>query len=151
MLMVTGACGGSLAGRHLTFEPRLREAARLVELVDVHAMIDISDGLAADIHHVLDASHVGAILDAAAIPIHADVQRLPSDRTPLLRALSDGEDFELAFAVSPGDSAVLLQQWHEPTPLQVIGEITRETTCRLREPNGSLRELPPLGWTHAMD
>ncbi len=151
VLMVTGACGGSLAGRHLTFVPRLREAAKLVELVGIHAMIDISDGLAADVHHVLNASGVGAILEAAAVPIHPDVQRLPADKTPLERALSDGEDFELVFTLSATDAVTLQREWRESTPLNIIGLITAESGCRLRESDGSLRNLPSLGWTHLLD
>lgn len=151
VVMLTGACGGSLSGRHLTFAPRLREAAKLVELVDVHAMIDISDGLAADVHHILRASRVGAILDAAAIPIHSDVQQMPPDKAPLERALSDGEDFELAFTVSADAAATLQRTWREPTPLSIIGQITADSECRLREPGGALRSLPPMGWTYRLD
>jgi len=68
-ILTTGAFGGSLIGRHLNFQPRVEEAQRLHQAADLHAMIDVSDGLAADLHHILDESHVGAILHAADIPI----------------------------------------------------------------------------------
>ncbi|CAK9028421.1 Thiamine-monophosphate kinase (TMP kinase) (Thiamine-phosphate kinase), partial [Durusdinium trenchii] len=72
-LMVSGPLGGSFpSGRHLTFEPRVELAAYLVEHVQVHAMIDLSDGLGSDLRHLLDASEVGAILKADSIPIHED-------------------------------------------------------------------------------
>src|SRR5438093_750541 len=54
-LFVTGELGGSLAGKHLDFEPRLAEAQWLAELFPVHAMIDISDGLAGDLRHLMHA------------------------------------------------------------------------------------------------
>jgi thiamine-monophosphate kinase len=149
-IFVTGACGGSLAGRHLTFTPRLVEAARLTKLVPLHAMIDISDGLAADLHHILDESRVGAMVEAAAIPIHADVGIPADDRTPLEHALSDGEDFELLFTVAAEDGPNLLSAWDHSTPLTVIGRITAESGCRLQSSDGTLADLPPLGWTHPL-
>ncbi|HUQ73040.1 MAG TPA: thiamine-phosphate kinase [Planctomycetaceae bacterium] len=146
-VFVTGACGGSLAGRHLTFTPRVTEAARLTELVPLHAMIDISDGLAADLHHVLDESRVGAVLNAAAIPIHADVE--PTDfETALNHALSDGEDFELLFTIAAEDCPRLLSAWDHATPLTQIGTITAGIGCRMHCVDGSTVDLPPLGWSH---
>jgi thiamine-monophosphate kinase len=148
-VFVTGACGGSLSGRHLTFTPRLSEAARLIELVPLHAMIDISDGLAADLHHILKESGVGAELHAAAIPIHADVA--PADfQTALDHALSDGEDFELLFTVAADDGSRLQSAWDHRIPLARIGEITSQPGCRLHHVDGSLTDLPPLGWSHSL-
>jgi len=68
-LFLTGELGGSLAGKHLDFEPRLAEAQWLAEHFPIHAMIDVSDGLAADLRHILRLSQVGAELLARAIPI----------------------------------------------------------------------------------
>ena len=59
-IFVTGELGGSLAGRHLDFEPRLAEARWLAEHFSIHAMIDLSDGLAGDLRHILNAGSVGA-------------------------------------------------------------------------------------------
>jgi len=149
-IFVTGACGGSLSGRHLTFTPRLKEAARLAELVPLHAMIDISDGLAADLHHVLDESRVGAVLHAAAIPIHPDVGQPTDSRTALDHALSDGEEFELLFTVSAEDGPRLLSTWDHATPLTHIGTITPDRGCRMDCVDGSTVDLPPLGWSHSL-
>ena len=149
-IWVTGACGGSLAGRHLTFEPRLREVSRLLELVALHALIDISDGLSADLAHILDASGVGAVVDAGAIPIHADVALLPPEKSPLARALSDGEDFELIFCVSPSDADRLRAAWDLPTPITEIGQIVSGSGAQLRHANGDIVPLPPQGWTHSL-
>src|SRR5437868_4064648 len=66
-IMATGSFGGSIAGKHLNFTPRVNEALVLHETAALHAMIDVSDGLAADLWHILDESCVGAILDAGAI------------------------------------------------------------------------------------
>lgn len=146
-IFVTGALGGSIHGRHLTFEPRVREAGRLVELVKPHAMIDISDGLAADLHHILTASRVGAVLDATAIPISRDLQIENADEA-LRHALSDGEDFELLLTVSEADAQRLLSHWNDRTPLASIGRITAERECWLTGTNHGREQLPPLGWSH---
>src|SRR5436853_428773 len=71
-LFVTGPLGGSIRGHHLDFTPRVQEAQALHGLVHLKAMIDISDGLAADLHHLCSASGCGAELRADAIPIAED-------------------------------------------------------------------------------
>jgi len=102
-LLVTGPLGGSIQGKHLTFIPRVREALRLHEVADLHAMIDISDGLAQDVNHICEESHCGAVLTAEAIPITEAARKMSDAKSPLQHALSDGEDFELVFAVSRED------------------------------------------------
>ena len=100
---VTGPLGGSILGRHLTFTPRVREARTLATTYRISAMIDLSDGLSRDLAHLCRESGVGAVIDAASVPVHADVARLPPDElSPLQHALSDGEDHELCFT-SPDD------------------------------------------------
>ena len=96
-IMVTGTLGGSLAGKHLDFQPRLTEARTLDQCVSLHAMIDVSDGLSADLHHILHQSRVGAIIEATSIPISAAADHADDGRSPLEHALCDGEDFELLF------------------------------------------------------
>ena len=148
-IFVTGALGGSLAsGRHLTFTPRLAEAKKLSEMVDVHAMLDISDGLAADLHHLLNSSQVGAVLDAATIPLTKTALSATDGKSPLLHGLSDGEDFELLFTVSPEAGRQLLADWADDTAVTKIGEIQEAKGCWLRDLQGALAELPPIGWTH---
>lgn len=151
-LFVTGALGGSLpSGRHLQFTPRLREVRLLLGLAEIHAMLDVSDGLAADLHHMLDQSHVGAVLESDRIPISVDACRFNNNaRTPLQRALSDGEDFELLFAVAPCDGRRLEECWNDQTPITRIGQITNDAGCWLRADDGTIAELPPLGWTHSI-
>ncbi len=150
-LFVTGSLGGSLlSGRHLSFSPRLAEVETLVGRVNLHAMIDISDGLAADLHHLLKASGVGAILEAGQIPLTETAKTQAGHRSPLQHGLSDGEDFELLFAVSPDDGRRLVAEWRESTPITHIGEIVRDPGCWLRHSNGQLDPLPPIGWTHRL-
>ena len=67
-IFVTGELGGSLAGKHLEFEPRLAEARWLAQHFSLHAMLDVSDGLAGDLRHILTASRVGAELLAHVDP-----------------------------------------------------------------------------------
>jgi len=147
-ILVTGDLGGSLAGKHVSFRPRVQEALALHEAAALHAMIDISDGLAADLHHILDESGVGAVLRAADIPISAAARQMAGAKTPLEQALGDGEDFELLFTVSPEDGRRLLASRPFEAPLAVIGEITAERGCTIVDASGRSAPLPPQGWVH---
>lgn len=146
-LFVTGSLGGSILGKHLDFTPRVREALALHAAVELRAMCDISDGLSADLNHILEESGCGAVLFADAIPIADAARELSrtSDRTPLQHALSDGEDFELVFAVSPDDGAKLLAA-PPVAGLAKIGECVAEGLWL--EQNGRRERLEPRGWVH---
>jgi thiamine-monophosphate kinase len=153
-LFVTGELGGSLAGKHLEFEPRLEEACWLADHFTLHAMIDISDGLAGDLRHVLRLSNVGAEILARAIPI-SRAARLQAKsgspaKTPLLAALSDGEDFELLFTVAGGGAVPLLDAWKKQFPhtrLSCIGKITAEPGLKLLDETGA-HSLQAHGYVH---
>jgi len=150
-LFVTGRLGGSLLGRHLEFVPRVAEARALAAAVPLHAMIDLSDGLSTDLGHVCRESGVAAEVDAAAIPVSADAERLAErdGRSALDHALSDGEDFELLFAVAPADAEHLERE--RPlgdTPLTRIGRIVEGRGIALVEPDGSRGALEPGGYEH---
>jgi thiamine-monophosphate kinase len=148
-LLVTGPLGGSILGKHLTFTPRVREALELHALADLHAMIDISDGLAADVNHLCEASHCGAVLRAEAIPITEAAGRLNDGRTSLEHALSDGEDFELIFAVTPADGERLLRaQPIAGIQLSHIGECIEQGLWL--EEEGQRRVLEPKGYVHQL-
>lgn len=153
-IFVTGELGGSLAGRHLEFEPRLAEARWLVEHFAIHAMIDLSDGLAGDLRHILKASRVGAELLTTSIPISRAAKLASkaesSAKPPLLAALTDGEDFELLFTIASKDAVPVLDAWkkHFPqTPLTCIGKITAGEGITLRDKSGS-RPLTAHGYEH---
>jgi thiamine-monophosphate kinase len=149
-LFVTGELGGSLLGRHLTFPPRVHEALTLHNTVSLHAMLDVSDGLVADLYHILEESNIGAILNATAIPVSEAAGQTSDERSPLHHALGDGEDFELLFAVSPEDGERLVQNNPLDIRLSRVGEITTEQSCQLRNEDGILCELPRLGWSHSL-
>jgi thiamine-monophosphate kinase len=147
-LIVTGPLGGSLLGRHLRPQPRVQEAVALLAAAPLHAAIDISDGLAADLTHILEESGGrGAILDADAIPIHPDAESMSrrDGRSALDHALNDGEDFELCLAVARDDLAALARS---STPFAVIGEVTAAPGIRLRRRDGSLQPVQPRGFDH---
>lgn len=120
-LYVTGRLGGSLGGRHLSFEPRLEEARWLVSNVRPHAMMDLSDGLARDLPRLAEASGCGFSLDQAALPRHRQCS--------VAQALGDGEDYELLFAVSARSGKELEEAWTAQFPkvkLTRIGNLTDE-------------------------
>jgi thiamine-monophosphate kinase len=146
-IFVTGPLGGSILGHHLDFTPRVREALALNAAVQLHAMCDLSDGLSADLNHILEESRCGAMLLAEAIPVSDAARELSrgSGKSPLQHALGDGEDFELVFTVSPEDGERLLQ--NPPVHgLVKIGECV-ETGLWL-EQNGVRQPLQPTGWVH---
>jgi thiamine-monophosphate kinase len=151
-ILITGPLGGSLAaGRHLRPEPRVAEALALHEAAPIHAMIDISDGLSSDLSHILaESGGFGAILDAAAIPIHGDASDLSHGDALLAldHALHDGEDFELCLVVSAEDADRLMTAPRAPIPLYRVGEITTTSGLRLRLPHGELMPIEPRGFDH---
>lgn len=148
-LMVTGELGGSILGKHLDFAPRIREGLALQEHARLHAMIDVSDGLSADVFHICAESGVGAVLFAERVPISAAAQRMGDGKTPLEHALSDGEDFELAFAVEPADGERLLKaQPIAGITLAHVGVFVPESGLYLEE-GGVRRRIEPRGFQHA--
>ena len=97
IIFVTGPLGGSIKGKHLRFKPRIDEARFLAKNFKINSMIDISDGLIADLFQILAPSKKGAVIYEDLIPISKDAKNLDD-------ALYSGEDFELLFT-SPPDSA----------------------------------------------
>ena len=153
-LFVTGELGGSLAGKHLAFEPRLKEARWLAQHFSIHAMIDISDGLAGDLRHILKASSVGAELLASSIPTSREARSRAREgsigQPALLAALTDGEDFELLFTVASRDAVLLLDAWKEQFPqvkVTCIGKISEKKGISIRDKTG-VRSLTEHGYTH---
>jgi len=150
-IMVTGPLGGSILGHHLDFTPRVREAIRLHYTAQLHAMIDVSDGLARDLHHICAESRCGAVLFAEAIPITDAARQLAArdGRSPLEHALADGEDFELVFTVAPIEGERLLRE--QPVAgISVcrIGEIVADGYWLERA--GKREKLEPMGYEHRL-
>lgn len=153
-IFVTGELGGSLAGKHLEFEPRLAEARWLAQHFPPHAMLDVSDGLAGDLRHILNASRAGAELLGTSIPISREARLAAKAgagaKPALLAALTDGEDFELLFTVASRDAVPLLDAWRKQfprLPLTCIGKVTAGEGITIRDKNGT-RSLTAHGYAH---
>jgi len=149
-ILVTGELGGSLQGKHLQFCPRVQESRLLAQMVELHAMIDISDGLSIDLNHICCESKVAAEIDAQTIPVS---QAVRNSADPLTAALSDGEDFELLFCVSPSDAGKLLREWpgRSSVRLSLVGRIIRaksEQRLFIRQANRTVEPLEVKGWEH---
>jgi len=144
-ICVTGLLGGAGYGKHLEFEPRIKEAIKIAQKAEVNAMIDISDGLSSDLSRICQASKVGAIIDAEQIPI-SDEARKGED--PLGSALNDGEDFELLFTLSEKDFQRLQKQWDGPIGITRIGTITDTSKMQMKMPDGQISDLQPKGYDH---
>src|SRR4051812_49993384 len=99
-------------------------------------MIDISDGLSRDLARICRKSNVGAIIDAAAVPIHADAIELArkTGKLPLEHALHDGEDQELLFTSAT-----------RPPAGTLIGAITADRSLMIQK-SGKIEPLAPAGW-----
>jgi len=127
-LFVTGWLGGSRRGKHLRFLPRIEESRWLTKNFAVHAMIDLSDGLGADLPRLARASKVG---------FKIDLQNLPLNRGAKIdNAISDGEDYELLFAISPRERDRLQQSWRKKFPklaLTRIGRLNRKPKTENRK------------------
>ncbi len=148
LLMVTGRLGGSRAGRHLDFFPRISEGRFLRD--HVRAMIDISDGLATDARHIAAASRAGILLDAASIPVAPELDGMPR-ATALRHALEDGEDFELLVSVAPASAKTLTSAWTErfpEVPLTLIGVVTERSGCVELDDQGGIRQIADVGFDH---
>ncbi|MFH1063005.1 MAG: thiamine-phosphate kinase [Candidatus Omnitrophota bacterium] len=142
-IFVTGSLGGSQSGGHLSFTPRVAEARFLASNYPINAMIDISDGLIADLGHILNQSKKGAILEQQNIPIH-----------PKARCWEDafyvGEDFELLFSLPEKAARKLRLNWpFKKVQLSYIGRITAETAeLKLLNKEGKLNKIKPGGYRH---
>jgi thiamine-monophosphate kinase len=139
-IYITGPLGGSILGRHMTFEPRVALARQLAGTGKVTAMIDLSDGLARDLRHICRESGVGAIIEAAAIPIHEDANALSRQdgRSALDHALGDGEDHELLLTGHLDGLGL---------PVARIGRIVQGNQVLL-EREGRTEPLAVRGWEH---
>lgn len=152
LIYVTGALGGAyLPGsrHHLLFEPRLEAGRFLAGKKFATAMIDLSDGIAADLPRLLDASRRGACLAAAAIPLSRAARKTAH---PLHHALCDGEDFELLFTLAPKNRTRFETAWKRKfpkLPATCIGTILANRARRtLHLPDGTAIPLHPGGYQH---
>jgi thiamine-monophosphate kinase len=133
VLFSTGCFGRAVASRHhLLFMPRCREGEWLASKGYARAMIDVSDGLLLDARRLCRSSRMGLRLKTEAIPLR-------SPGTSLREALTDGEDYELLFAVAKRKAGRLLTEWpFRETPLTIIGEFIASDTPVIGDSRGHL-------------
>ncbi len=150
VVLVTGALGGSILGRHLQVEPRVREALLLNERYELTAGMDVSDGLALDASRLAAASDCGIALRLDKIPIAPDAERLAArdGKSPLEHALGDGEDFELLFAATPDVAEQIVRDQPLDVPVTIIGECVVEPGLWQRDSNDALVPLDASGYRH---
>lgn len=147
-IYVTGRLGGSLLGQHYRFTPRLKEGAWLARQDDVCSMMDLSDGLAKDLH-ALTPKGTRPALSSTAVPIAAAARKLAreSKRSSLNHALTDGEDYELLFTLArKADRRAFERAWKKSfkTSLACIGEFIRVDATR----GGEIVLEDYLGYEH---
>jgi thiamine-monophosphate kinase len=172
VLAVTGSLGASAIGllalqrqgreaclrfpgptsAHLRPEPRVVVGKRIGERAGlVSAMIDVSDGLASETHHLAEQSGVGFHVRESAIPVAADTQEAAAALALDCRkaALEGGEDYELLFTYAPADRSRVEALFHgAETPFTDIGLATAEPGVWLQTAGGNLEKLSPGGWIH---
>lgn len=112
------------------------------------AMIDCSDGIAADLGHILEQSGVGASLSLMDLPKSWAMQALePQQLLPLI--LHGGDDYELIFTANRSAAKPIAQVAQELSlPLTRIGQISAEPSLRCRMPNGAVMPMPTAGYQH---
>ncbi|MDD4899696.1 MAG: thiamine-phosphate kinase [Candidatus Omnitrophica bacterium] len=141
IIFVSGCLGGSILDKHLKFTPRLKEARFLVENFKIHSMIDISDGLLADLGHILKASGTGGLIFAPRVPISKVASGLND-------ALASGEDFELLFTVSPVEANRFFSDKRAKN-FQAIGEIIeKKQGLKLINQSGKEIKISGKGYQH---
>jgi thiamine-monophosphate kinase len=138
-LFVTGRLGGSLRGRHLEFVPRIAESRWLTKNFRINAMMDLSDGLAADLPRLAQASRVGFEVEEAALPLNPGCT--------IAQAISDGEDYELLFAISPKHSRSLLSRWKKKFPKVPLTRIGKLDSA-FGPPEADRNSKFPKGYVH---
>jgi thiamine-monophosphate kinase len=172
VICVTGQLGGTLEStrrddgttytHHLDFEPRLALARQLAGSTDTrpHCMIDLSDGIAADLPRLCEAATSGdggvsAELFADRLPIspaaHAASHR--TGRPPWLHALSDGEDYELLFTIAAPAAERALPRQIDGVPITQIGVVTDPADgarVTIKLPDGSIEPVDATGWEHGV-
>lgn len=139
IIMVSGPLGGSIKGKHLRFIPRVKEARLLVNSVKLNSMIDISDGLAQDLSHILKESAKGAVIYQDLIPLSRDCSRLDD-------ALNSGEDFELLFTLSIREARKLLALNDSFVPIGHIVE--KDKGLFLIDKSGKPERIRVKGFIH---
>jgi thiamine-monophosphate kinase len=170
LIFVTGSLGGARSGlevletgsdteefsdsvsRFLEPKPRLEEARGLMRCQGVHAMIDISDGLASELGHLCESGSVGCLIEERKIPVldEAEIWCRRCKKDPISFVLGSGEEYQLLFTV---ESRAYEEQKAHPLLREggvstVIGRITEGSKRILISREGRHRRLESEGWDH---
>jgi thiamine-monophosphate kinase len=143
-----------LASRHHNPTPRVRLGRTLAAAGIPTAMIDLSDGLVADLGHILTASRTGAEIELAALPLSPEFQgALAGDPELIELALSGGEDYELLFAAPPeNDSRIRAAVETAGVPVTAVGRLLPQNAgCTVLERDGGVRTSGRRGFNHFAD
>jgi thiamine-monophosphate kinase len=111
------------------------------------AMMDISDGLASELHHICKQSGVGAYIEESGVSIHPDAQMMAINfkLDPITCALSGGEDYELLFTIDPSD----IEKIKYLPDIYIAGEIVpKEDGIKLHTKGGNVHPILAQGWQH---
>ncbi|HUI46233.1 MAG TPA: thiamine-phosphate kinase [Nitrospirota bacterium] len=143
----TTAVAKRLIDAHLRPAPRLEWGRTIALSRCARAMIDISDGLSSDLGHICEQSGVGAVIEAAKLPLSLSLRKAAAYlvNTPVYYALSGGEDYELLFTAPPEKIRKLRSLG---VPLHEIGEITRNRAMMILDHNGKQTSLRATGYDH---
>jgi thiamine-monophosphate kinase len=166
-LWVTGWLGGSAAAADLWYQgreppdelreafarprPRIQEALWLAEHGEVHALIDLSDGLAGDAGHLSAASGVRVVVEEASLPLHPAMDQAVDDQRRCRDlALTGGEDYEVCLAAPPGAVEGLVADFQNAfgIPLTCVGRVEGGSGADLEGPSGAIRPLAEGGFNH---
>ncbi|MFZ5876464.1 MAG: thiamine-phosphate kinase [Nitrospirota bacterium] len=140
-----------LIGRHQLPTARIQIGRQLADQRLATAAIDLSDGLAADVRHLCEASKVGVEIDLSALPMSTALRQYAEAvrRDPIGYALGGGEDFELLIAIPPKHLARAQRLADPHAPLTVIGRITSARKgLTVVDGTGRRRPLPNVGYEH---
>lgn len=153
-MYVTGEVGGSFeSGKHLRFEPRVEEGARLCDVLGerLHAMIDVSDGVGRDAGRIAAASGVGIEIDVESLPLAAGL-----GAGEWKRGLSEGEDYELVFTVAEAGARSMASEIEvrgddgavRRVRVTRIGRVVEGSGCVAVLKDGTRVDAGELGWDH---
>ena len=130
-------------------QPQPRVALGLALRGVAHSAIDVSDGLLADLGHILTRSQVGAQVELAALPVSDTLRPHLSTPLGLECALSGGDDYELCFTAPLNRHAEVKQRAARAgVPVTCIGRIVAGSGCTLRDGAGQTQPITRRGYDH---
>lgn len=163
-IWVTGTIGDAAGGlsqwrrqalmsaklRHRLDRPTPRVAAGLRLRGLAHAAIDLSDGLAADLGHLLSASNVGAEIELGRLPTSRSLaEHFPDEHARWTLQLSGGDDYELCFTAAPADALAIEQVMADcDLPATVVGHVRSAPGLQLQAPGGEAFDVSRAGHDH---